>query len=94
MPNKWVSALKEMNKGSNNWCVPKKGTAEYQQVMNIMNKTSITPSTRNEAATKIQSVARGNAVRKPKPAPSPTTTTKPKATPKPKATKAKKNNNG
>ena len=88
MPNKWVSALKEMNKGSNNWCVPKKGTAEYQQVMNIMNKSSITPSTKSAAATKIQSIVRGQAVRKPKPAPAPApaTTKKPKTT---KTTKAK-----
>ena len=38
MPNKWIDALKEHNKGSNKWCVPKKGTPEYDSIIKTMNK--------------------------------------------------------
>ena len=36
IPNAWIEALKEYNKGSNSWCVVKKGTAEYDKVKKIM----------------------------------------------------------
>ena len=32
MPNAWIEALKEYNKGSNSWCIVKKGTPEYDKV--------------------------------------------------------------
>ena len=38
MPNKWIEALKEHNKGSNKFCVPKKGTPEYDNIIKTMNK--------------------------------------------------------
>ena len=38
MPNAWMEALKEYNKGSNSWCIVKKGTSEYDKVKNIMEK--------------------------------------------------------
>ena len=37
MPNKWVQALKEYNKGKSEWCIPKKGGKEYQDIKKIMN---------------------------------------------------------
>jgi len=38
MPNAWIDALKEYNKGNNSWCVVKKGTPEYDKVKNIMER--------------------------------------------------------
>jgi hypothetical protein len=39
-PSPWIAALKVWNKqaGNGKWVVPKKGTAEYNQVVQIMNK--------------------------------------------------------
>jgi len=36
MPNAWMEALKEYNKGNNSWCIIKKGTIEYDKVKKIM----------------------------------------------------------
>lgn len=38
--NKWITALKKWNASRSNekWCVPKKGTAEYQEVRKIMDE--------------------------------------------------------
>ena len=33
---KWIEALKKYNQGKEEWCIPKKGSNEYNQVMNIM----------------------------------------------------------
>jgi hypothetical protein len=33
---KWVEALKKFNSGKGEWCVPRKGTQEYDEVMSIM----------------------------------------------------------
>ncbi len=38
----WTNALKEFNKGKQNWSIPKKGTADYDAVKAIMNGS--TPS--------------------------------------------------
>ena len=38
MGNLWIEALKEYNKGHNNWCVVKKNTKEYDEVKKIMEK--------------------------------------------------------
>jgi hypothetical protein len=35
MPS-WLSALKIWNKGTGKWCIPKKGTPEYDEVLKIM----------------------------------------------------------
>jgi len=35
-PTKWVRALKELNKNNQSFCIPKKGTEEYQQVLALM----------------------------------------------------------
>lgn len=32
----WISALKEYNKGHGSWCIPRKGTAEYNKVRELM----------------------------------------------------------
>ena len=37
----WLDALKVFNAGGNNWCIPRKGTAEYDQVKAIMHGTAI-----------------------------------------------------
>jgi len=34
----WVDALKEWNQGKSGWCVPRKGTTEYTQVMQIVDR--------------------------------------------------------
>ena len=36
MPNAWMEALKEYNKGSNSWCIVKIGTPENDKVKKIM----------------------------------------------------------
>lgn len=36
MANKWIEALKKYNEKKGNWCVPKKGTKEYDEVRKIM----------------------------------------------------------
>ncbi len=41
-PSAWSNALKEFNKGKQNWSIPKKGTADYDAVKAIMNGS--TPS--------------------------------------------------
>lgn len=35
MVNNWILALKEFNAGKQKWVVPKKGTAEYNEVIKI-----------------------------------------------------------
>jgi hypothetical protein len=36
MPNPYMDALKKFNEGKSGWCVPRKGTADYQKVMSLM----------------------------------------------------------
>ena len=36
MVNVWIQALKEYNKGNGAWCLPRKGTKEYEKVRQIM----------------------------------------------------------
>ena len=38
MANKWLDALKEYNKGKSSFCIAKKGSKEYQEVIKIMDK--------------------------------------------------------
>jgi hypothetical protein len=37
MVNSWQKALKLWNAGNRSWCIPKKGTPEYEEVRNIQN---------------------------------------------------------
>ncbi len=32
--NNWLKGLKEYNKGSDSWCIPKKGSKGYNEIMN------------------------------------------------------------
>lgn len=32
--NSWIKGLKEYNKGSDSWCIPKKGSKGYNNIMN------------------------------------------------------------
>jgi hypothetical protein len=32
--NSWIIGLKEYNKGSDSWCIPKKGSKGYNNIMN------------------------------------------------------------
>lgn len=36
MPNAWIEALKEYNASKGMWCLPKKGSEEYKEVMEIV----------------------------------------------------------
>ena len=38
--NLWIKALKAYNKGSKEWCVPKKGSLGYQAVKKMMETPS------------------------------------------------------
>lgn len=42
---KWIEALKKWNEGSSKWCIPRKGTKEYEEVMAIKNGTAKPKST-------------------------------------------------
>jgi hypothetical protein len=56
MPSVWIQALREHNsKGT--WCVPKKGTAEYEKVkviMDRMKRGEPKPSSVKEQVKKIE----------------------------------------
>ncbi len=44
--NKWMTALREWNEKHNNkstWCIPKKGTADYDKVRQMMNPAAQAP---------------------------------------------------
>lgn len=40
MANKWITALKKWNEKNEKWCVPRKGTPEYNEVRKIMDEMS------------------------------------------------------
>ena len=40
MANKWITALKKWNEKNEKWCVPRKGTPEYEEVRKIMDEMS------------------------------------------------------
>jgi hypothetical protein len=37
--NSWIKGLKEYNKGSDSWCIPKKGSKGYNEIMNKQKPT-------------------------------------------------------
>jgi hypothetical protein len=37
MPNKWVEALKVFNEGKTEWCIPRKGSKEIEEIRKFMN---------------------------------------------------------
>lgn len=65
----WIQALKEWNTSKGNgWCVPKKGTADYDAVRAIM--TGAPPAGKKTKAKKaevdVANVVEGKRARKPK----------------------------
>jgi hypothetical protein len=36
MPNNWVQALKVFNEGKSEWCIPRKGSKEYDDIKRFM----------------------------------------------------------
>jgi translation initiation factor 2 gamma subunit (eIF-2gamma) len=36
MPNNWVQALKVFNEGKTEWCIPRKGSKEYDDIKRFM----------------------------------------------------------
>lgn len=44
----WIRALKEWNKNKSSWCVPKKGSADYNEVRAIMDRMQPMPKTKKQ----------------------------------------------
>ena len=55
---KWIEALKKFNSGKGEWCVPRKGTREYDEVMSIMNSGKKTDDNVIIPPTKIDNTPR------------------------------------
>lgn len=49
MPNTWITALKEWNRGKQNWCIPRKTSSDYSQVKDIMERNRTPAAARREA---------------------------------------------
>jgi len=54
---RWIDALKEWNKGSPKWCIPKKGSAEYDAVKEIMGGKKVEPAPAPAPAPKMKKPA-------------------------------------
>lgn len=50
MPNGWIIALKKWNTGKQTWCLPKKGTDAYNEVMALMPEKKLKESAEPEKA--------------------------------------------
>lgn len=50
MPNGWIIALKKWNTGKQTWCLPKKGTDAYNEVMALMPGKNLKESAEPEKA--------------------------------------------
>lgn len=63
MVNYWLKALKEYNKDNKNeWCVPKKGSIDYQKVQEkaeIMKRANQNKKQKSKAVSKIQALVKG-----------------------------------
>lgn len=65
---RWLDALKEWNKGSPKWCIPRKGSPEYDAVKAIMGGKKIeAPDSEKKAEAKPMSVPLKSIIRKKKP---------------------------
>ena len=73
MAMSWLQALKVFNSGGNNWCIPRKGTPEYDEVKAIMHghaaapkitssHSSLTPGEKRYAST-IDSIEKREKIR-------------------------------
>ena len=47
MANKWIQALKVFNDKKDKWCLPKKGTKDYDKVKAIMEGRKAEPDTKD-----------------------------------------------
>ena len=52
MPNVWIEALKEYNASKGMWCLPKKGSEEYKEVMAIVSRKKAGKQAKEEPAKK------------------------------------------
>lgn len=65
---KWIDALRVYNQNKGKWCIPRKGTLDYNQVRNIMSgkgkqkKGKITPQKINVAEAMEQNQKRRGAL--------------------------------
>lgn len=41
-PNRWIKALQSYNAGKGDWCIPRKGSEDYNKIMNTMNTPAAT----------------------------------------------------
>ncbi len=65
MPNKWIEALKKFNeKNKTEWCIPRKGGKEYEEIKRIMNGETRIPKVETQIA--IQSQVKPLIVKEPK----------------------------
>jgi hypothetical protein len=48
MTNSWIDALKKWNAGKDMWCLPKKGSKDYDEVRALMTQKSDTPKKDNK----------------------------------------------
>ena len=51
---KWIEALKKFNAGKGEWCVPKKGTPEHEEVLSLMPGATVYTNTRSEQTRRKQ----------------------------------------
>ncbi len=45
---KWIETLKKFNAGKGEWCIPRKGSREYKEVLSIMQEETLYTNTRSE----------------------------------------------
>lgn len=65
---RWLDALKEWNKGSPKWCIPKKGSAEHDAVKAIMAGKKIeAPDSEKKVESKAMSIPLKSIMKKKKP---------------------------
>lgn len=59
MPNNWIKALINYNKDNkDHWCIPKKGSKNYEQLQKIKDNLD-NPINEDKSASKIQALVRG-----------------------------------
>jgi len=51
--NSWIKGLKEYNKGSDSWCIPKKGSKGYNIIMNKQKNELLDINEYNNMARKL-----------------------------------------
>tara|TARA_R110000765_G_scaffold409532_1_gene507800 strand:- start:518 stop:796 length:279 start_codon:yes stop_codon:yes gene_type:complete len=53
--NNWIKGLKEYNKGADAWCIPKKGSKGYNEIMNKQKPTPHRDATKKPTRAKEES---------------------------------------